>query len=58
MAPLKRPNDVFLDADHAHDLITRRSITGILLLLINTPIRWVAKRQKTLPMDQSWWLQG
>jgi hypothetical protein len=39
---------VYVDADHAHDLVTRRSITGILLMLNNTPIRWVSKRQKTL----------
>jgi hypothetical protein len=30
---------VYVDADHAHDLVTRRSITGILLILNNTPIR-------------------
>jgi hypothetical protein len=36
------------DADHAHDLVTRRSITGILVMLNNTPIRWVSKRQKTV----------
>jgi hypothetical protein len=37
----------YVDADHAHDLVTRRSITGILVMLNNTPIRWVSKRQKT-----------
>jgi len=39
---------VYVDADHAHDLVTRRSITGILMMLNNTPIRWVSKRQKTV----------
>jgi hypothetical protein len=39
---------VYIDADHAHDLVTRRSITGILVMLKNTPIRWVSKRQKTV----------
>jgi hypothetical protein len=39
---------VYVDADHAHDLVTRRSITGILILLNITPIRWVSKRQKTV----------
>jgi hypothetical protein len=39
---------VYVDADHAHDLVTRRSITGIILMLNNTPIRLVSKRQKTL----------
>jgi hypothetical protein len=39
---------VYVDADHAYDLVTRRSITGILVMLNNTPIRWVSKRQKTV----------
>jgi hypothetical protein len=39
---------VYVDADHAHDLVTRRSITCILMMLNNTPIRWVSKRQKTV----------
>jgi hypothetical protein len=29
----------YVDVDHAHDLVTRRSITGILVMLNNTPIR-------------------
>jgi hypothetical protein len=39
---------VYVDADHAHYLVTRRSITGILVMLNNTPIRWISKRQKTV----------
>jgi hypothetical protein len=39
---------VYVDANHAHDLVTRRSITGILVMLNNTPIRWISKRQKTV----------
>jgi hypothetical protein len=39
---------VYVDADHAHDLVTRRSITGILVMLNSTPIRWVSERQNTL----------
>jgi hypothetical protein len=39
---------VYVDADHAHDLLTRRSITRILVILNNTPIRWISKRQKTV----------
>jgi hypothetical protein len=39
---------VYVDADHAHDLVTRRSITRILVMLNNTPIRWISKRQKTV----------
>jgi hypothetical protein len=30
---------VYVDADHAHDPVTRRTITGILVMLNNTPIR-------------------
>jgi hypothetical protein len=37
---------VYVDAYHAHALVTRRSIRGILVMLNNTPIRWVSKRQK------------
>jgi hypothetical protein len=39
---------VYVDADHAHDLVLRRSITGILVMLNNTPIIWISKRQKTV----------
>jgi hypothetical protein len=38
---------VYVDADHTYDLVTRKSITGI-VMLNNTPIRWVSKRQKTV----------
>ena len=30
---------VYKDSDHAHDLVTRRSVTGILLLINNTPVK-------------------
>jgi hypothetical protein len=39
---------VYDDAYHAHDLVTRRSITGILVMLNNTPSIWISKRQKTV----------
>jgi hypothetical protein len=38
----------FVDADHAHDLVTRKSITGILAMFENKPIRWVSKKQKAV----------
>ena len=38
----------FADADHARDKVTCRSVTGILLLLNNTPIYWTSRRQKTV----------
>jgi hypothetical protein len=39
---------VYVDAHHAQDLVTRRSITGIFFMLNNTPIRWISKHQKTV----------
>jgi hypothetical protein len=51
LSPEKGPRvrmTVYVDDDHAHDLVIRRSITGILVMLMNTPIRWVSKRQKTV----------
>jgi hypothetical protein len=39
---------VNVDADHAHDLVIRRSITGILVKLDNMPTREISKRQKIL----------
>jgi hypothetical protein len=38
---------VYVDAYHAHDLVIRISITGILFMLNNTPIGWISKCQKT-----------
>jgi hypothetical protein len=51
LPPEKGPNvrmTVYVDTDHAHDLVTRRSITGILVMMNNTPIIWISKRQKTV----------
>jgi hypothetical protein len=39
---------VYVDADHAHDLVTRRSITRIIVMLNSMPIRWIYTRQKTV----------
>ena len=39
---------VFKGADHAHNILTRRSVTGILLMINNTLIKWFLKRQKTV----------
>ena len=39
---------VYKDADHAHDVVTRRSVTGVLLFLNNTPVKWLSSRQKTV----------
>ena len=42
---------VFVDANHASDKVTRRSVTGILVILNNTPVRFYCKRQK--PVETS-----
>ena len=39
---------VYVDADHAHDKVTRRSVTGAVLFVNNTPVKWISKRQKTV----------
>jgi hypothetical protein len=39
---------VYIDADHAHDLVTRRSITEIRVMLNDTPIRRIFECQKTV----------
>src|SRR5688572_17725095 len=38
----------YVDADHARDQVTRRSVTGIVKLLNNTPVFWLSKWQKTV----------
>ena len=39
---------IYVDADHAHDTVTRRSVTGILVFINQTLVRYVSKRQKTV----------
>jgi hypothetical protein len=38
----------WVDADHAGNLVTRRSHTGVLVFLNNAPIQWLSKRQNTV----------
>lgn len=38
-------SSVFFDADHAHDQKTRRSITGIIVMVGCTPVAVISKRQ-------------
>ena len=40
--------NVFADAAHADDFITRRSTTGIIIFVNGTPIQWYSKRQNTV----------
>jgi hypothetical protein len=37
-----------VDADHAHDQLTRRSVTGFIVFANNNPIKWYSKRQNTV----------
>jgi hypothetical protein len=39
---------VFVDANHAGNVVTRRSLTGILVFVQNSPILWVSRRQNTV----------
>ena len=39
---------VFVDADHAGDLVTRRSRTGFIVFLNNAPIYWSSKKQSSV----------
>ena len=38
----------YFDADHAGCLQTRRSVTGVIMFVNNTPIKWYSKRQNTV----------
>ena len=38
----------YVDADHARDMVSRKSMSGVLLLLNNTPVQWQSKQQKTV----------
>ena len=37
-----------VDADHAHDIETRRSVTAALFFLHGTPVKWYSKCQHTV----------
>jgi hypothetical protein len=39
---------MFVDADHAGDLMNRRSRTGVLLYLNRSPIVWHSKKQNSV----------
>jgi len=40
--------NMFCDAAHATDLMTRRSTTGVIFMLNGTPVKWYSKRQNTI----------
>ena len=39
---------IYFDASFACDMITRRSVTGIIVFVNRTPIRWYVKKQNTV----------
>ena len=39
---------VYVDADHAHDMVTRQSVTGIIVKINGMIVRTISKRQKTV----------
>jgi len=43
--------NVFCDSDHAHDLVTGRSITGIIAFVGSTPIYWKSTRQTSVQVS-------
>lgn len=38
----------YVDADHTRDMVTRKSVTGLLMLINNTLISWMSQCQKTV----------
>ena len=36
---------IYFDSDHAHDQVTRRSVSGVIAFVGLTPISWTSKRQ-------------
>jgi len=38
----------YVDADHAHDKVTQRSVTSILLFINGMTIKWISRHQKTV----------
>lgn len=48
--PLGNPVQVnlFCDAAHATDLVTRRSTTGFVIFVNGTPVQWYSKQQNTI----------
>ena len=39
---------VYVDADHAGNVITRRSRTGFIIFLNNSPVYWTSKKQQSI----------
>jgi hypothetical protein len=50
LIPLGKPiqMNMFCDASHASDLVTRRSTTGFIIYLCGTPVVWYSKHYNTV----------
>lgn len=50
LEPKGKPLNIttYFDTDYAHDQETRRSVSGIIMYLNKTPVRWYSKRQNTV----------
>jgi len=44
----KFQTNMFVDADHAANLVNRRSVTGFIIFICGAPIVWYSKRQNTI----------
>jgi hypothetical protein len=40
--------NIFVDANHAHDKVTGRSVTGLFCFVSSTPVSWRSKRQASV----------
>jgi hypothetical protein len=54
--PMGNPVEIycFVDADHAGNLATHRSHTGIIIFLNKSPALWYSKRQNTVKIAYIW----
>ena len=43
--------NIFVNADHGHDKVTGRSITGLIALVGSTPVIWSYKRQSCVQLS-------
>jgi len=43
--------NIFVDADHGHDKVTGRSITGLIALVGSTPVIWSSKQQSCVQLS-------
>ena len=42
---------IYVDADHARDMVTWCSVTGVILFVNKTPVKWISKHQKTVELS-------